>query len=166
MAVIIAIPIFVGITILQSAIISRIPLIQGTADLILLTMIGWALQERVRSAWQWYIIGSIIASIASGLAVGTLMLAYGISVGFTLIIRQRVWKVPILAMFVATIFGTLVTHGVTIISRWLSGAGLFLFEGFNLITLPSLILNIFLAFPVYFILRDLSRWIYPVEIEI
>jgi rod shape-determining protein MreD len=166
MVIIIAIPIFIGITILQSAIISRIPLIQGTADIILLTMIGWASQERVRSAWQWCIIGGLIASIASGLPIGTLMIGYSISVGFTLIIRQRVWKLPILAMFVATIFGTLVTHGVTIISRWITGAGVFIIDGFNLITLPSLILNIFLALPVYIILRDLSRWLYPAEIEI
>jgi hypothetical protein len=33
----------------------------------------------------------------------------------------------------------------------------------SLITLPSLLLNMLLAIPIYAFMRDVSYWVYPVE---
>jgi hypothetical protein len=38
---------------------SRIPLLHGSADLILLALVAWALQKRVNTAWQWALIGGL-----------------------------------------------------------------------------------------------------------
>ena len=46
-----AFPVLIITLMLQLAIISRLPLLHGTADLMLLVLVAWALQERVRTAW-------------------------------------------------------------------------------------------------------------------
>jgi len=49
----IAFPLLVLAIILQSSVISQIKLISGYADLMLIVLAAWALQDRVTSAWHW-----------------------------------------------------------------------------------------------------------------
>lgn len=166
LAAILAIPILAGLMILQTGIVSRLPLLQGTADLVMLAIIAWALQKRVQTAWHWGIIGGLIYSLASALPVGIPLLCYALVTWLVLVVRQRVWQVPILAMFLMVFIGTLITHLVSYISLVLTGDPLPLLEAFNLVTLPSLLLNLLFALPIYAIITDLARWLYPEELEV
>jgi len=166
MATFIAIPILGILLIFQSAVVSQIPLLHGTADLILLAIIAWALQKRVETALQWSIIGGLLVTIVSALPLGVALIGYPLVAIFALIMRQRVWQVPILAMFIATFIGTLLMHIITLLALRLVGTSLPLREALNLITLPSVLLNLLLAVPVYALIGDLANWLYPEELEV
>ncbi len=165
MIALIAVPIFSILVVLQSAIVSQVRLLHGTADITLLTLIAWALQKRVDTAWQWGLIGGLLMSLFSALPFGTLLVGYLITTALALFLRQRIWKAPILSMFAITFLGTLVVHSVSIAARWLTGVPLPVIEAYNFITLPSLLLNLLLAVPVYAIVRDIAGWAYPEEVE-
>ena len=107
-----------------------------------------------------------MVGLVSGLPMGALLGAYLLVTLIALILRRRVWKAPALAMLAVTLLGTLVTHGVSWLARWLSGTLIPIAQVFNLITLPSLLLNLLLAMPVYVMVRDLANWLYPEEIEV
>ena len=49
----VALPVILLTVILQSAVISRVYLLSGIADLPMVMLAAWALQEEVDSAWQW-----------------------------------------------------------------------------------------------------------------
>lgn len=166
MAILIAFPILGGLLMFQSAVASYIPLLHGTVDLVLLALIAWALQERVDTAWQWALIGGLLFSLASALPVGVMLLAYVGVVAIAELIKRRVWQIPIIAMFVTVFFGTLLTHGLSVTALVLGGTPLPLFQALNLVTLPSLFLNILLAIPMYSLIGDLAGWLYPVELEV
>jgi uncharacterized membrane protein (DUF373 family) len=68
-------------------------------------------------------------------------------------------------MIAATFIGTLIIHAISILTLRLMGTPLPLIESLNLVTLPSALLNLLLAIPVYALLGDLASWLYPVEIE-
>ncbi len=87
MATLIAIPIFIGLAIFQSTVVSRIPLLHGTADLVLLALVAWALQERVKTHWQWSIIGGLLISILSAMPFGVLLIGYLMATVIALILR-------------------------------------------------------------------------------
>lgn len=165
MSTVIAIPIMGGLMIIQSSLLSRMPLLQGTADLLLLAIISWALQKRVQTAWQWCIIGGLIFGLVSNLPFAVPLVGYSLATGLALYLRRRVWQTPILAMFVTTFFGTLITLGVALIALGLSGNSLPIPEAINLIILPSLLLNLVIGIPIYALIGDLARWIYPEELE-
>ena len=165
MATVIAIPILGGLMIIQSSLVSRMPLLQGTADLILLAIIAWALQKRVQTAWQWCIIGALIFGLVSNLPVLVPLIGYGLATGMALYLRRRVWQTPILAMFVTTFFGTLITLGVTVIALGIMGTSLPIPQTINLVFLPSLLLNLVIGIPIYALIGDLAKWIYPEELE-
>lgn len=166
MAIIIAIPILSMLVILQSAIVSQVHLIHGSADLVLLALIAWAVQQRVTTAWHWCAIGGLLVSIASAMPPGTVLIGYLLATGVALALRQRVWEVPFLAMITATFVGTLITQAIAIFTLNFSGIPIPWNQAFNLITLPSALLNLALAIPMFALIGDLANWLYPEEIEI
>jgi hypothetical protein len=166
MATLLAFPILGLLIILQSAVVSRIPLLHGTADLVLIALLAWAVQERVSTAWQWSILGGILVSMVTALPLVAVLLGYLLATGVALLLRHRVWQVRILALLIATFFGTLITHTVTVAYLRLSGTSIPLVEAFNVITLPSALLNLLVAVPMYPFIADLAHWLYPEEIEL
>jgi rod shape-determining protein MreD len=166
MATLIAIPIFTLLAILQSSLISRLPLLQGTTDLILLTIAAWALQKKVETAWQWCIIGGLATNIVSAVPFGVPLLGYALTTSIALGLRRRVWQVPILAMFLVTFLGTIITHGLVLASLRLSGSPIPVVEALNLVTLPSILLNLLFAVLIYALASELAGWLYREEIEV
>ncbi len=157
------VPIFTILLMLQLAIVSRLPLLQGTADLLLLFVIGWALHERVKHAWQWALIGGLMASLVSATPFFAPLFAYLLVNGFSRLLQRQVWQTPILAMLLTTFIGTFIYHGITYIALFFNGTSLPIQESISLVTLPSTLLNLIFALPVYVIINDLANWIYPLE---
>ncbi|MBP1702367.1 MAG: conserved rane protein of unknown function, partial [Chloroflexi bacterium] len=147
MATLIAIPILGVLLILQTAVISQIPLLRGTSDLVMVAIIAWSLQKTVKTAWQWGIIGGLLVGITTALPYALPVFGYLLVVGMVLLLRQRVWQVPILAMFVATFLGTIIIHGLSIVVLRFTGTPLSWLESVNMITLPSLLINLLVALP-------------------
>lgn len=166
MATLIAVPILSMITIIQSAIVSRLPLLQGTPDLILLVIIAWALQDRVRAAWQWALLGGLMIGFVSIIPIIVPVVAYLVVTGLVLLVRQRIWETPILGMFVMTLIGSLISQTISAITIRISGTPLPILDTLKLIILPSLIMNLLLAAPIFAVIKDLSEWVYPETIEI
>lgn len=162
----IALPIFSMLVIFQSTVVSQFPLLQGSADLVLLVIVAWALQEQVDSAWVWALLGGLMVGFVSALSIFIPLAVYLAITALALIIRRRIWQIPILAMFTVTLIGTLFSHAVTALTISVSGTALPWIDVFQLITLPSLFLNILLAAPIYAIVRDFADWLHPQEIEI
>lgn len=166
LATLIAIPVMLILAVIQSVIVSRFELLQGTPDLLLLVIIAWALQKRVQTAWQWGIIGGFINSLYSALPLGVVMVNYLIAVGITFILRRRVWQIPILALFFAVFTCTILTNLVTMISLTLVGNPIPWLDALNLIMLPGLLLNLIFAIPAYALMGELAGWLYPETLEV
>jgi rod shape-determining protein MreD len=154
------------LAIIQSTIVTAMPLLNGTTDLLLLFIVAWALQDRVDSAWQWCLIGGIFASLYSALPFGAFIPAYLVCVGIARLLKRRIWKAPFLAMLAATFIGTLVVHLISLGARLITGVSLPIMSMLNLILLPSLLLNLILAIPVFSIMHDMANWLYPEELEV
>lgn len=159
----VAFPVLLVVIVLQSAIVSRLTLLSGFADLVLLLLVGLSLHKHASTAWLWGLIAGLTYGFVSGVPLPAVIIGYLGVVGFARLVQRRVWESPILAMFLVTFLGTLFVHAVTFIGLWLAGAPLPFEESFSLITLPSLFLNMILAIPVYTVVRDLADWLYTVE---
>jgi hypothetical protein len=166
MAYLLAIPILGMLIIFQSALFSRVHLLYGTADLVLLALLAWAVQERVKSAWHWTVIGGVLVTAVSALPLGAALTGYLLATGVALAFRRWVWQVPSLAMVAGTFFGTFITHAVSLGALRSVGTPISLIEALNIVTLPSALLNLLLAIPVYALFGDLANWVYPEKIEI
>ena len=159
----IAIPVLALAFMLQTAVVSRITLLSGSADLVLLILVAWALQEQVESAWHWAALAGLMAAFVSGLPPLVLLVAYLLAVSLARYILHQIWQTPVLALFTVTFFSTLLLHLITYLTLVIRGSTTAFGDALALITLPSLFLNFLLALPVHTFIRDMALWVYPVE---
>ena len=87
MSVILSIPVLSFIAVLQSAVVSRLPLNRGTADLMLVVLVAITLQKSVKTAWQWSIVGGLLTDFFSGLPFGLFTASYLITTGIAFLLR-------------------------------------------------------------------------------
>ena len=160
---IIAFPLLGLVVILQSAVISHIKLLSGYADLPLLVLAAWALQERAKSIWHWTALTCIILGFVSSMPWPVLFLGYFAVVFIAQALQRRVWQAPLLAMFTVTFFGTLFVNLLSFAVLRILGTPFVFGDVIGLITLPSLLINMLFSIPIYAFMRDLSRWVYPLE---
>ena len=148
---------------LQTAVASRVTLLSGAADLVLLTLISWALQEQVRSGLHWAALAGLMAAFVSGLPPFVLLSAYVMSVLLARYILRQTWQTPILALFTVIFFSTMLLHLFTYLALIANGTVISFADALALITLPSVLLNFLMALPIHSFVRDLALWVYPVD---
>ena len=157
----VAIPVIILTVILQSAMVSRIYLLSGMADLPLVMLSAWALQDEVESAWHWAVAFGLMVGFVSGMPWYVPVIGYVIVVALAQVLQKRVWQAPLLAMFSVTFFGTIILNLLSFAVLRISGVVMSLEDVLGLLVLPGVLLNMLLAIPVYAVMRDLSRWVYP-----
>ena len=163
-AILAAIPVL-GLTLmLQLSILSRMMLLSGNADLILLVLAAWALQERARGAWIWGVAASLIAGMISGIPWYIYLVGYLSVVGAAKLLIHRIWQAPLLAMFTVTLIGTLELLMLTYVRQTVFESALPFSSVFFQIVLPSILLNLLLAIPVHAFVKDVANWLYPAEV--
>jgi hypothetical protein len=160
-AILVAIPILALAIMLQISVGSRIMLLSGNVDLLLLVVAAWGLQERVRGAWIWGVLSSLLAGLVSGVPWYIYLIAYLSVVGLSRLLVHRIWQAPLLAMFAVTLIGTLELLMLTFVQRTLLGVPLVLNDVLSQIVLPTILLNLLLAIPVHALIRDLAMRLYP-----
>mgnify|MGYP000371500207 CR=1 FL=1 len=163
MALFLAFFVFIPCLMIQIGILSNLPLLQGYPDLTLLVLLAWSLRPEVRSAWQWGVIGGLLMTFVSAMPVGVYLLAYLLVVAIVQFTRRMVWRLPFLTMLVMTILGTFLTYGLSLIVLEFFGRDVSLGDALWTILIPSVLYNLLLALPVYAVIGELARWIYPVE---
>jgi len=162
----IAVPVILLAVTLQSAIVSRVTLLSGIADLPLVMLAAWAMQEEVETAWHWAIAAGVLVGFVSGLSWLVPVLSYLFVIALAQVLQRRVWQAPLLAMFSITFLGTIGLSFFSLVVLRFSGIALPVVDVFGLVTLPGILLNMLLAVPVFAVMRDLARWVYPaLEVE-
>ena len=156
----IAVPVILLSVILQSSIVSRITLLTGTADLPLVMLAAWAMQDDVETAWHWAIATGVLVGFVSGLSWVVPLASYILVIVLAQVLQRRVWQAPLLAMFSVTFLGTIGLSVFSLVVLRFSGISLAIADVFGLVTLPGILLNMLLAIPVFAVMRDLARWVY------
>jgi len=155
----IAFPLLALVVILQSAVISQMPLLSGYADLMLVILAALALKADAASAWLWAILGGIMVSFVSGMPWPVIIAGYLFVVLLAQLLRQRVWQAPLLAMFSVIFLGTLSMNLLALLVLNFLGTPLPFGDSLGLIVLPSILLNLLFSIPVYAVVRDLAQWV-------
>jgi rod shape-determining protein MreD len=165
MGILAAIPVLIITAIVQVVIASRLQLLHGSVDLMMLVLVSWSLQEKARYSVVWALLGGILISIFSAVLPGVIIAGYVTVTLVTRLFQRRIWQMPILALLVMCFLGTIMIHFLTLISLQIGGTNLDFMEALRLVTMPSALLNLLLAVPVYTLVTDLVNFLYPAEVE-
>jgi len=152
--------------ILQTTIFSQTRLVSGTADMILLFLAAWSLQEHVKNTWIWTVIAGLLISLVSAMPYFAPLIGYVGVVAFSKGLQRRVWRTPLLAMLIVVLVGTFFQHAVYVLVLQITGAPIAWLESLDSVILPSALLNLIFSLPIYAIARDLAGRISPQEVEV
>lgn len=166
MPVILGIPILIFTVVIQTTAFSRLPLLYGTADIVMLVILAWMLNDQVKHGWAWVLMAGIMVSTVSALPFFTHLWSYCLAAGLCYWLKKRIWQTPVLAMLVSSFFGTLVVQAISMVVLLISGSEISMTEGFNLVILPSILWNLIMALPVYTLVNELAAWVYPQEANV
>ncbi|MEJ5202544.1 MAG: hypothetical protein WHV66_09975 [Anaerolineales bacterium] len=150
----------------QTSIISHLTLLHGSADLVMLVLLAWLLQERVKHGWIWALLSGLLIGFISALPLFVPLFAYIVLYALTRMFQRRVWQMPVMAMLVLTVIGTFIQHFLTIVSLQINGVPIAFSEGIKFVTLPSALLNLILSIPVYVLVVDMAGFVYPEEVVV
>jgi len=165
MDTLIAIPAVILLFMLQIGIFSNLTLLHGAPDVVLVAVIAWALNERVKTAWLWGILAGVLVGYVSALPFVAVLAGYIFITGFARYLQRRVWQAPLLAMFMTTLLGTLIMAGIAILNLSFDSGSFSLQTAFSQIVLPTILMNLMISLPIHFIVIDFADWVYPLEDE-
>ena len=124
MRTLVAIPIILLAVLLQSAVVSRVTLLSGAADLPLVMLAAWAMQEQVETAWHWAIAAGLLVGFVSGMPWYVPVIGYLAVVLLAQLLQRRVWQAPLLAMFLVAFIGTIVINVFSLVTLRVLGVSL------------------------------------------
>ena len=134
-------------------------------DVVLVAVIAWALNNRVKTGWLWGIMAGVAVGFVSALPFVAVLACYIAITGFARYLQRRVWQAPLLAMFMTTLLGTLMMAGIAILNLSFDSGGFSLQMAFSQIVLPTVLMNLMISLPIHFIFIDFADWVYPLEEE-
>ncbi|HUF37769.1 MAG TPA: hypothetical protein VMN57_04540 [Anaerolineales bacterium] len=165
MAILAAIPILAFAVILQSTVFSRVTLLSGPLDLVVVVLICWTLNQRARDEWAWALIGGAMVGFVSELPALVPIAAYLLVSRLGVYLKRRVWQIPIVALFVTIILGTLIVNLISYGFLSALGTPLPFFDAINLVVLPGMLLNLLAALPVNGLMGEVAGFVFPGETE-
>ncbi len=159
----ISIPVMLLLSVLQTTTISRIALINGSADIILIAVACWGVKEKGYNAFVWALVGGLVVALNTAMPFYIPILSYFFVAILAKLLFGRIWQSPILMLIVVVFVGTLFQHLLSIFYLQVNGVNAGLINSMQNITLPSLLLNLFFIFPMYVIISDVRQWVLPGE---
>jgi rod shape-determining protein MreD len=164
MDILFGLPVIICALILQTVVFSRLPLLNGTADVVMLVIIAWGLHDRVKAYWEWAILAGLLVSFVSAMPFLTPLVGYLMVMSLTRLLQTRVWQIPILAMILTSFTGTIIFQVFSVVVlQYINGTLLNWSESFYRVILPAALWNLLLSIPVYTLVRDMANFVYRVE---
>ena len=158
-----SLPIMLIFSVIQTVAVSRIKLMGGSADIVLLTIVSWGVSEEDNSVFYWALVGGIFISFISAMPTAAVITSYLFIAGITRVFQKVLWQAPILAILLSAFVGTIAKFIIDIIALQFMGIELTLSTSIKMTLAPNLILNLFILFPIFLIISDLARRISPKE---
>ncbi len=160
-----AIPFLALMAALQSSLLADLTFLDGRPDLVLLTVLAWAIVGRARQAMILGLIGGVMLDLLSSDPLGTsaiplILIAFLVS--FT---GGRLWEAHFLLPMATALVGSLIFHSFNLSILLLSGRPVDMGLALTRVILPSTFLNVVLALPFTQLMGGLQRRLYPPEVE-
>ena len=162
--VIVGLPIFAIAAFLQVSVFSKIRLLNGAVNLVMLCLIVWSINSSTKYSWIMAVWSGLLMSFVSAMPIKSYMW-FNLGIwGLIWFIKKRVWQMPMILTLFVTIVSTLVEALFTLGLLTVQNANLDYLLSLNQVIVPSLIMNLLFTIPVYAFLNDVINTIYINEV--
>jgi rod shape-determining protein MreD len=158
-------PVIAFLVILQTSIISRLNISLGQADLVMLFILAWCLQDKRSVGVWWAIAGGIMMSFVSAVPWYGYLIGYFTIAIISKVLQKRLWNIPILTMVILSFVGTGIVLVISFVFVSVTQVQLPIRDSLVKVILPSSAINMVLSIPIFIVVRDLVNTVYPTDLE-
>jgi hypothetical protein len=158
-------PILILLLILEMVLGRNLQLVGGSVDLLLIWLVCWGLHKQGKNVWYGAAFSALILSFASAVPWYASVIPVFFAAWFSRFFSKRFWHNPLIALFIVVFASSLFKNLIQFIALRLNGYNLVLADSLTHVLIPSVFLDLILALPIYAIVHDMSRWVYPAEVE-
>ena len=156
---------FLLTAVLQMSIFSQWKILSGSADIVLLFVVAWCLQDRNRQLWLLVIVMAGIAGSISALPAYFPIVVYLFVFRVSKLFQARLMQSPLLSMLVLTFAATLLQLILSMGYLFVIQVDLNFSDALVEVALPSVLLNMLLAIPIHAIVREIGVYAFPKGVE-
>ena len=158
-------PVLLILLIIQMVIVRHLPLFNGTVDLLLLWLAAWGLQKKGNHVWIGALFVSMLMAFVSAIPWYASLIAYlSVAIG-SRFMNRHFWHNPLIALILVVFFSSLIGLFAQMGAFYLQGIALNMTDSLKNVVIPSVFLNLIFAIPVYALVNDMARWVYPFEVD-
>jgi len=163
MSILLSVPILLFLLILQTTIVSEVRLFHGAADLILVWLAAWGVNQQgllrlpVGFLCRWTCVVCVSA------AWYVYPSAYLVTVALAHYVSKQLWQSPLISMFAITLVASIMLYLISMAGLRLNGTIYSWQISLTNVIIPSVLLNLLMAIPVYALCRDLAGWVFRNE---
>lgn len=155
------------IAMLQLGIFSNIQILAGKIDLLMLGVIAWIIQKKTEliDIIIFSIITIFFIYLISAEPIIIILSIYSILVFVVFWSKNNIQQLPIVSMLIFSAVFTFLHLVIFGFYLQLSGISMAAKEVFQTVILPSIFINLIAAIPMYLLVNELHRWVYPLAEE-
>ncbi len=152
---------------IQLGIFSNLQILAGKVDLLMLGLIAWIIQKKTEfvDILIFSVITVFFIFLISAEPIIIIIFLYGIIILSVFWSKHNIQQLPIISMLIFSALFTFIHLSIFGIYLNFSGISMNTSEVFQTVILPSMIINIIAAIPVYLLVNELQRWVYPLAEE-
>lgn len=162
--ILLAIPLMLFLTVLQTAVLPRFPAFGSVPQLPFLLALAWGLLRGPNEGAIWGFIAGLTMDLFTVAPTGGLALTYTISITIVSFIINALPTNRIVMPMLMAALGTLIQQILYYLFLQLFGYGLGVTAVANL--LPTILLHGFLILPFYWIMYVINRTLWPKPVEL
>lgn len=166
MAYVVGIPLLALMAVLQATLLTRLRLLDGAPDLILLAVVAWSMAGKQRQAMVLALIGGLFLDLVSAMPLGATSLTLVLATFLVSLGEGSFWEANFLTQLAAVLVASFVFQVGAVGLLLVLGRTVEIGYALGRAILPSVFLNLLLALPAQQLAESLHRTLYPSEVGI
>lgn len=165
MTLLLGLPLLAVAAVVQSSLVAHFHFYGGTLDLVCLMALGWTVAGDWEGGLLWGFFGGLFLDLLSGGPLGLNALALVILTYAASLTEGRLWRSHILLPLALAAISTFGLHFISLLGLTVLGQTVNWSVSLLRITLPAAVLNTFVMFPLYSLLRWVQAVVQPAPVK-
>ncbi len=166
MARYLGIPVLLLAAMLNATLMAEFRLAHGAPDLVFLLVVSWALLAETRDALFWAVVGGVLQDLFSIAPLGTSALGLVVVVALADALFGQISPRNLLIPLLVAAVGTLIDHLLILFTLRATGIFVPLQRGLLYVTVPTLLYNLLLILPVFYVVGRVHGWLTPRRVRL
>ncbi len=152
-----SLPVLALAAVLQASVVPHVRVFGGSPDLVFLIVLAWSVHAPLEQAVLWAFVGGILQDLLSVAPLGMSVVGLVLVVFMAHAVRRQVYSVnvPLLA---GLLLAAAVVHQAALLALIvLTGLRLDIVRDLNYVVFPSLLYDLAMFWPVYWVMRRVQR---------